>query len=693
MRTKVNRLFCGVREALQLLGSSDSLVDDGKGCLITPEPDSMAEVFGKSGLNGPVKGTTNGVSTTGNETRPASAPPSQPIGPSISISTAGAAPSGTTTGSTNVSPLLSFTARDLKRNMELQLVERVKLAYMHLKRAETSVGNIATAAIDASLPIWPGPGPDPSMVSETLAVPVQQSVVPKLSQPPTEVPTRTSSRPKSANLVATLPRGTDLRLDFTEPIDGDLGASTSSTATATSASRPQSAPSIKDCPQCLKYKSQLETSIDLSQTLRSELRRVWANLAEERAHREKAQMSRDILEQELEELTAQLFDQANGMVAEETRLRVGVEGANRTLLGQVARLERALRGKEDALRALQGFASKRKSGKGTSSRSSLAGSKHEVNGHHQQQQQIKEDKHQHLRPVPLSTAIPRGSSRSLATPSTSVRSSTEDLSSQLTIDGLLLAEFKDHVAVAAPGSGLPYDPVEAHSTAFLRRCLVEDVEPCIYYGFSGLGTWKGPASVQGGVRKKLLESCVAGTCIVRPVDELMGSVSGSNLALSANSLQVAAKIKEAISDAGNVGGQGVSKCYLCSCLRECEYRLFLPGAVGESVPTTPIQGSSEEASSGSNDLLISGHGLPLCLWCRERVAAVRGFYDFVRRLAAAGSGSSVGIETFRQAVMWRTRMAVARVGCLLGQSERESGWTPCSPGVAGDWEGETRMVR
>jgi len=93
------------------------------------------------------------------------------------------------------------------------------------------------------------------------------------------------------------------------------------------------------------------------------------------------------------------------------------------------------------------------------------------------------------------------------------------------------------------------------------------------------------------------------------------------------------------------------------------------------------------------------HGLPLCLWCRERVSAVRAFYSFLRSIAPLISGRSGDeLELFRRTVACRQQMAVARVGCIyapVGQSSMEEVASPTawSPWLGEGWENRARLVK
>ncbi|KAI9022485.1 hypothetical protein DFJ74DRAFT_643337 [Hyaloraphidium curvatum] len=631
LRVKLHRLFFGVKEALQFLGAAEGLAADLKGSADHESRHNAGSVDD-----------------------------SQPI-------------VCERTGST-----LSFSARDRRRNIEMQLTERARLACVHLRKAEMNVGDVFKATQVEPLA---GPAEADANVGDLPPLPLDVESgtdnVPlsslKADKRPEHTPRSDASRTPDVKI--------DLQFSLTgSSEEGDLGNSSFATPSATQVR--------DDCVSCKRLSSQLEQNKDLVATLRTELRRVWAGLAEERAHREKAQMSKDILEQELEELTAQLFDQANRMVVEETRLRVELETANRDLNNQILRLTHDLKARDDMLRSFnhhghnhhgQGDGRRR----ARSSKSSLSASRPDL--------AVSAAGAPAKRAVSVSTSYLRGSKDNVSTPATSAQSLVEDIAPVTFVDAVLLAEFADHLKVA--NSLLPYNPVEAHSTAFLRRCLVEDVEPCLFFSFgsglSGGNLWKVASTLATGLKKRLLETVVAGNCHVRPTSE-DGAATQSSLVLSNNSLQVAQKIKEAITDVQpNFAPPSTQqKCWLCSGMRECDHRLFLHPSSSAS--------QSREANGDAEDVALPEGGQLICLWCKERINAVRAFYEFMRSLQIAPNPEASELELFRQAITCRQQMAIARVGSISGGAPGDDVspglWSPC-PWFSEHWESKARLVR
>ncbi|KAJ3104135.1 hypothetical protein HDU97_009486 [Phlyctochytrium planicorne] len=132
-----------------------------------------------------------------------------------------------------------------------------------------------------------------------------------------------------------------------EEEDGDITASKgSSYSTGSSAAS-------KKCGNCRDLRLQVEHHVDTINQLRENITNLANEIEEQKATIDRIQLSKDILDQELEELTAQLFDQANRMVIDEARMREELENTNRDLRGELKELLQKSEGREDELKELR----------------------------------------------------------------------------------------------------------------------------------------------------------------------------------------------------------------------------------------------------------------------------------------------------------------------------------------------------
>ncbi|TPX52273.1 hypothetical protein SeMB42_g01522 [Synchytrium endobioticum] len=92
------------------------------------------------------------------------------------------------------------------------------------------------------------------------------------------------------------------------------------------------------CKKCRALGIQLDHAHDTLAGLKKDVVELADRLDDETSLRQRAELSKDMLDQELEQLTAQLFDQANYMVSEEARAREHFEASNRDLQRELAGL-------------------------------------------------------------------------------------------------------------------------------------------------------------------------------------------------------------------------------------------------------------------------------------------------------------------------------------------------------------------
>ncbi|KAJ3111869.1 rab guanine nucleotide exchange factor S2 [Phlyctochytrium bullatum] len=418
-----------------------------------------------------------------------------------------------------------------------------------------------------------------------------------------------------------------------EEEDGDITASKSSYGGGAGSS------AFKKCPNCRELRLQNDHHVDTINQLRENVTQLANEIEEQRATIERIQLSKDILDQELEELTAQLFDQANRMVIDEARMREELENSNRDLRGELKELLVKFEGREDELRELRKNLRALEAAKNRSANaSSPYGSYNNL-----ATTGSSRDSTQGLNAA--GPMIPRGSSShsfyaniSLAPPKSSQVPVT------VPVDGQVLSEFQDHIKQLVLASSLP--PSQGIqvmlNTTFMKRCLVEDVEPCLFYTYSAYmytsSIFNSSASnMPATVKRKLMDSFVKGAV------DIFGLAT------------------QATPDHPNFPElqPPKTKCFVCSLIRECDFRLRL---------------SSTPPSPGGTVAAATSEIYPLCRFCRDRVATVSDFFTFMghlrQGLIGPGKQGATMVGMFRHALWLRRRMAAGRVGsCSLFEAE------------------------
>ncbi|KAJ3107702.1 rab guanine nucleotide exchange factor S2 [Physocladia obscura] len=441
------------------------------------------------------------------------------------------------------------------------------------------------------------------------------------------------------------------------------------------------------CPSCRELMIQIDLCNDTMQTLREDVRTLANQLEDERAMRDRNQLAKDILDQELEELTSQLFEQANKMVVDEARMRDELETSNRELKGQLKELVGRCEGREEELKELARNLKALEAAKMRSSVMSMnsggggggGGSLHNsIAGGLNSQSTI--------------NLFPRIGMSSLSSHAyysgmgISVKSSFSQPSIQ--VDGILFGEFKDHIrqalsAIASTTNPNPTPATTANETLFMKRCILEDVEPCLFGAYPALnpgpagiystsklakpGTGAGVSQTNGlvAIRKRLIDALIKGQLDVFSVVE---SESFAALLLASSPTSVGSATPN--SSAKSPLPPPKSKCAACMLVRECEYKMRVLDKSPADV-------------------------LPLCVFCRDRVATVCDFFVYMGHLRQGiigpGKQGVTMLGMLRHALWLKRRMAIARVGnCVLfeadvmGAVDRKSG--------DGEWEKLVNVV-
>lgn len=201
------------------------------------------------------------------------------------------------------------------------------------------------------------------------------------------------------------------------------------------------------------------------------------------------QHEKDMLEQELEELSRRLFEEANGMVAFEKREKWNLEVAYRQLEGQLKETEERLFAEQSQLQELRSrmeemTLDRQKDEEGFLKMSAIYGDENGFTRPSMEEKIKRISANDPYFRAQLDMARLLGITKESSTASSSSTSLPPSPSSQPSlpprkevIDDYNLLEFRDFVQVSA------ITPVKKlHSIPFLKHCLTEDIEPCLRFG-------------------------------------------------------------------------------------------------------------------------------------------------------------------------------------------------------------------
>ncbi|KAL7748434.1 hypothetical protein RI367_006126 [Sorochytrium milnesiophthora] len=409
--------------------------------------------------------------------------------------------------------------------------------------------------------------------------------------------------------------------------DGDGEEDLASSATK-SVIAPKTPPA---CPNCRELALQLDHADDRLAKLGQELTSMQTQMDQERQVHERVQVAKDILETEIEELTAQLFDQANKLVVEEAKLRDELEVANCGLKGHLEEAIKKLGTRETEFEELKRKLSLLDDAK---RRSSFTGNPNSASAH-----------------SPLSGRQPSGSNVSLA--------------HNVLVDGLALNEFQEFLRIVAVTKDSKDSLLtmftesgdnKVNNSAFVKRCLTDDVEPCLFNNPNSSG-WIKTANL--GLKKRLLEAVVHGTCDIRPHAAFSVQKSKLSAALTratSPSVSVSSPVQSPSSTTSDRTAadspSSPKKCWSCGVRRDCPFGLKITPAPSSNValPSLPLFSSDEI--------------YPLDPFCRERIIAVCDFYAWLTRMRQEGVGTRPLLDVFRMCLWHRRRMNEARVGSV-----------------------------
>lgn len=454
-------------------------------------------------------------------------------------------------------------------------------------------------------------------------------------------------------------------------------------------------PSSSKCEKCRSALLALDEARDKLKASESKISDLESRLEKETKAKKVCQQAKNLIDLEIEEITAELFARANQMVVDESRRMDMLNTSNRELTKRVGDLTSRLREKEvelaNATRSLYQAQS-------VQSHHSL--NKYSVPGGGEEKFVLRKSSSIATAPPPPSlpvlptnplsfsekekvVVVEEESTTSLSPPppppqtsdqvsSTStmqqektpsplpdtfthyIISGFDAFSNNPAADGHLFSEFQDLIKSLVLTSSLPSHQalLAIHATAFMKRCLVESVEPCLYYSFTAAGAGQGPPKPTL-FKKKVLEKVIKGHVVV------------------------------VADEGGGSGGGGRNKCCMCVMSRVCEYKLSFANPTSTSTTMGGGPAISQPSSSISSE--------PICRFCRDRVLAVQDFFSYLSFLASGTGRHGLTILSAFKQIMWtRRRMAVAVIGsCSLFESQVSA---ILGPGAGGNWEKDTKTL-
>ncbi|ORX60546.1 hypothetical protein DM01DRAFT_1332691 [Hesseltinella vesiculosa] len=365
------------------------------------------------------------------------------------------------------------------------------------------------------------------------------------------------------------------------------------------------------------------------------------------------QHSKDMVENELEDLSRRLFEEANGMVANEKREKYNLEVAQKHLENQLTETKERLIAEQMQLKELrekmEAMQLEEHHPSALSLDSAITGNDSEELLVDPEQRALHDMAHlvapKRSSDPPLHGAVPSASTSTSSAPASassvssagahallsglaSTTSTTNDL------DAMLLDEF---IAFIKLGTSMPLKKL--HNTPFMKHCQLEDVDACLRFG---------PHSRLSA--RKINDAIVMNTCFIEEAptgfaDEQAKRPVDNPLKISAAKTLIWERFSSSNHQTTIFAG-----CQAC----------------GRSDASLPYR------------FRISYFDDWACIdrYCRDRLVAVCEFYVFIRNVRQGYYSSRSNIDLYQEATRLRLQMFYARVGALP--------WTLRTLGVKGD---------
>jgi uncharacterized protein YqgQ len=360
------------------------------------------------------------------------------------------------------------------------------------------------------------------------------------------------------------------------------------------------------CSGCRSLGIQLDQSKDTIESLHKEISSLHCTLNAELLEKSQILTAKNILETEMEELTAQLFDQANKMVEEEAKLRDALELANKGL-------SRKLNSKDEEFHAL-----KRTLAIMENSKAMKGGKMANESAVHS--------------PVYVGP---------------SALSSNNSINLEPTfVDGLEMNQFQDFIrrllgsVMVQNGNAI----FKLDGDPFVRRCTSEDIEACLFSSsHSGVAT-AAFASLPNSFKKKLMESLFSVSADVKPLENANQQGKERKCALCGlqRDCTYSVRLQKGTSTPGPLNAQP-----------NPQYIISLRG----------LHLSTSSASALASDELSASYYVDR--FCANRIECALDLCRWLISLRQEKNGAHRPvIEIFRTYLWYRRKMAEARIGSI-----------------------------
>ncbi|CAO3598580.1 unnamed protein product [Absidia cylindrospora] len=391
-----------------------------------------------------------------------------------------------------------------------------------------------------------------------------------------------------------------------------------------------------------QVKKQLTNKTDAFLALQGDMETLNDKYVDEIERVAEIQHSKDMVENELEDLSRRLFEEANGMVANEKREKYNLEVAQKHLENQLKETKDRLVAEQMQLQelrlkmeAMQDFEKNDRASIISDINSSGGmdgGNNQNVDGANGDGQGADLRGMKDLAGLFADQAV-----------TTTAEDQFDNKHPSPELDTMLLTEFADFVKLRA---SIPLKKL--HSIPFMKHCQLEDVDPCLRFGaHSRLSA------------RKVNDAIVMNTCFIeeaplgfadeqarRPVDVPLKTSAGKSMIWERFSSN---------SQAGVFAG-----CQAC-------------GRNNGDTASLPYR------------FRISYFDDWACIdrYCRDRLVAVCEFYVFIRNVRQGYYNSRTITDLYQEAMRLRLQMFYARMGALP--------WTIRSLGIKGDRIGEASI--
>ncbi|KAG0185970.1 Guanine nucleotide exchange factor (GEF) which may activate RAB8A and RAB8B, partial [Apophysomyces sp. BC1034] len=315
------------------------------------------------------------------------------------------------------------------------------------------------------------------------------------------------------------------------------------------------------------------------------------------------QHSKDMVESELEDLSRRLFEEANGMVANEKREKYNLEIAQKHLENQLKETQERLAAEQMQLKELRlkmGEMQSQQSSKHGQSENEAIGDEAGLND--TEQRAVKDLASLFSERLALKDVDPKEA---------------------VGVDEMMLNEFKEFVMF---GTSMPLKKL--HTIPFMKNCQAEDVEPCLRFG---------PNSRLSA--RKINDAIVMNTCYIEEApagyaEEQAKRSSELPLKISASKTMIWERFSS-----GNNQGVPFSGCQACG---------------------------RNNKSPLPYRFRISYFDDWACIdrYCRDRLVAVCEYYVFIRNIRQGYYSSRSIPDLYQEAMRLRLQMFYARMGAL-----------------------------